>query len=194
MTNVASLSTEGEANSELVTPVSDIEAHKAEEPDRGKNTRSHGIRRLRQTAQATTDPDHSNELPARGSRPPFRALLSRHGPCEEAGTIQSALDRQAASPPGGVRIDSSAQETCHNVHMKTISIRELHLKTGRWVRQAATRGPIVVTDRGRRVAALQPFDESMTGRPLPNREAAIRKRSKIPVDSAVYQSELREDR
>ena len=53
---------------------------------------------------------------------------------------------------------------------------------------------IVVTDRGRRVAALQPFDPTVAGRPLPNREAAIRKRSKIPVDSAVYQSELREDR
>jgi prevent-host-death family protein len=85
-------------------------------------------------------------------------------------------------------------EMCHNVHMKTISIRELHLKTGRWVRHAASRGPIVVTDRGRRVAALQPFDASVTRRPLPNREAAIRKRSKIPVDSAVYVSELREGR
>jgi len=77
--------------------------------------------------------------------------------------------------------------------MKTISIRELHLKTGRWVRLAASRGPIVVTDRGRPVAALQQFDSSMAGRPLPNREAAIRKRSKVPVDSAVYQTELRED-
>jgi prevent-host-death family protein len=85
-------------------------------------------------------------------------------------------------------------EMCHNVHMKTISIRELHLETGRWVRHAASRGPVVVTDRGRRVAALQPFDASMTRRPLPNREATIRKRSKVPVDSAVYQSELREDR
>ena len=85
-------------------------------------------------------------------------------------------------------------EMCHNVHMKTISIRELHLQTGRWVRHAASRGPIVVTDRGRRVAALQPFDGSVTRRPLPNREAAIRKRSKVPVDSAVYVSELREGR
>jgi len=78
--------------------------------------------------------------------------------------------------------------------MKTISIRELHLNTGRWVRHAASRERIVVTDRGRRVAAIQPCDSSSTGRPLPNREAAIRKRSKIPVDSSVYQSELREDR
>ena len=78
--------------------------------------------------------------------------------------------------------------------MKTISIRELHLKTGEWVRRAARRGPIVVTDRGRRVAALQPFDASMTGRPLPNREAAILKRSKVPVDSVRYQAELRGER
>lgn len=78
--------------------------------------------------------------------------------------------------------------------MKTISIRELHLKTGQWVRHAASQGPVVVTDRGRRVAALQPFDASMTGRPLPNREAAIRKRSRVQVDSVVYQSELREER
>jgi antitoxin (DNA-binding transcriptional repressor) of toxin-antitoxin stability system len=78
--------------------------------------------------------------------------------------------------------------------MKTISIRELHLDTGRWVRHAASRGPIVVTDRGRRVASLQPFDASVTRRPLPNREAVIRKRSKVPVDSVVYQAELREDR
>jgi prevent-host-death family protein len=79
--------------------------------------------------------------------------------------------------------------------MKTISIRELHLETGRWVRHAASQGPVVVTDRGRRVAALQSFDASAaSGRPLPDREAAIRKRSRVPVDSAVYQSQLREDR
>ena len=83
---------------------------------------------------------------------------------------------------------------CHNVHMKTISIRELHLQTGRWVRHAARGGRIVVTDRGRRVAALHRFDPALTGRPLPNREAAIGKRSRVPVDSAVYQSEVREDR
>jgi antitoxin (DNA-binding transcriptional repressor) of toxin-antitoxin stability system len=75
--------------------------------------------------------------------------------------------------------------------MKTISIRELHLKTGRWVRHAAVHGPVVVTDRGRRVAALQPFDPDRARRPLPDREAVIRKRSRIPVDSAVYVSEDR---
>ena len=77
--------------------------------------------------------------------------------------------------------------------MKTISIRELHLQTGRWVRHAASRGPVVVTDRGRRVAALQPLDLTSAGRPLPHREEAIRKRSRIAVDSVVYQAETRGD-
>lgn len=76
--------------------------------------------------------------------------------------------------------------------MKTISIRELHGNTGGWVRYAATNGPVVVTDRGRRVAALQAFKASLLGKPLPDREAKIRKRSRIRVDSAVYQSGMRE--
>jgi len=138
--------------------------------------------------------------------------------CRSSGSVRSATSRPTTtvdatpSQPRAVargnsraravwRLETARRQSlplptsvCHNVHMKTISIRELHLKTGQWVRHAASRGPIAVTDRGRRVAALQPFDASMTGRPLPNREAAIRKRSKVPVDSAVYQSELREDR
>jgi antitoxin (DNA-binding transcriptional repressor) of toxin-antitoxin stability system len=78
--------------------------------------------------------------------------------------------------------------------MTTITIRELHLKTGRWVRHAAVHGPVVVTDRGRRVAALQPLDSGRARRPLPDREAVIRKRSRIPVDSAVYVAADRGDR
>ena len=76
--------------------------------------------------------------------------------------------------------------------MKTITIRELHLATGRWVRHAATTGePVIVTDRGRQVAALQPLRPGVIAKPLPDREEKIRKRSRIRVDSAVYQSEIR---
>src|SRR5882672_5775501 len=138
--------------------------------------------------------------PLKPPQPHIDLVPTRENPARRAGLElreEPRLDverQEKARLVGGVRIDPSLKEMCHNVHMKTISIRELHLKTGRWVRHAASRGPIVVTDRGRRVAALQPFDASMTGRPLPNREAAIRKRSKVPVDSAVYLSELREDR
>lgn len=40
-------------------------------------------------------------------------------------------------------------------HMKTISIRELHQRTGAWVRKAAEVGSITVTERGRPVARLE---------------------------------------
>ena len=77
------------------------------------------------------------------------------------------------------------------MHVKTITIRELHLATGRWVRHAA-KEPVVVTDRGREVAALQPLDLSRLGRPLPNREPRIRRRSRLSTDSVTYQSEIRD--
>jgi antitoxin (DNA-binding transcriptional repressor) of toxin-antitoxin stability system len=41
-------------------------------------------------------------------------------------------------------------------HMKTISIRELHEKTGEWIRRAGKHGEIFVTDRGRTVAKILP--------------------------------------
>ena len=40
-------------------------------------------------------------------------------------------------------------------HMKTISIRELHERTGAWVRRAAELGAITVTERGRPIARLE---------------------------------------
>jgi prevent-host-death family protein len=40
--------------------------------------------------------------------------------------------------------------------MKTISVRELHEKTGEWVRQAGRHGEILVTDRGKTVAKILP--------------------------------------
>ena len=40
--------------------------------------------------------------------------------------------------------------------MKTISIRELHEKTGEWVRLAEAHEQIIITQRGRPVAALTP--------------------------------------
>ena len=40
--------------------------------------------------------------------------------------------------------------------MKTISIRQLHEKTGQWVRLVRRHGEIVVTDRGEAVARITP--------------------------------------
>jgi len=47
-------------------------------------------------------------------------------------------------------------------HMKTITIRELHQATGRWVRRAAV-GEVHVTDRGRLIARIVP------AKPLPTK-------------------------
>ena len=78
--------------------------------------------------------------------------------------------------------------------MRTITIRELHLQTGRWVRHAATTEAVVITDRGHRVAALLPADAATAGRSLPDRETKIRRRTPIPVDSGIYVSEMRDRR
>jgi antitoxin (DNA-binding transcriptional repressor) of toxin-antitoxin stability system len=50
---------------------------------------------------------------------------------------------------------------CHIEHMPiTISIRELHMNTGKWVRQAgASAEPVIVLDRGHPIARLSPIEE-----------------------------------
>ncbi|TAN21054.1 MAG: type II toxin-antitoxin system Phd/YefM family antitoxin [Acidobacteria bacterium] len=81
---------------------------------------------------------------------------------------------------------------CYIVHMKTISIRELHLDTGKWVRHAAEQGPVVVTDRGRKVAELQPYEAPRKQARLPDREAKIKSQPFITIDSVVYQQDDRD--
>ena len=44
-------------------------------------------------------------------------------------------------------------------HMKEISIRELHRRTGAWVRDARKYGSILIRDRSTPVAKLTPVDE-----------------------------------
>jgi prevent-host-death family protein len=44
--------------------------------------------------------------------------------------------------------------------MKTISIRQLHEKTGEYVRHVAEAGEIYITDRGKTVARIVPEQES----------------------------------
>jgi len=43
--------------------------------------------------------------------------------------------------------------------MKTVSLRELHLNTGRWVRLAARQEEVRVSERGRVVARIVPEPE-----------------------------------
>jgi len=78
--------------------------------------------------------------------------------------------------------------------MLRITIRELHMKTGDWVRKAAHAGSIVVTDRQRPVAKLVPFiqegeGKSFADRPMVKGFSAL---PKMRHDSTRYLSENRE--
>lgn len=53
--------------------------------------------------------------------------------------------------------------------VRTISIKQLHARTGHWVR-AARSMPVVVTDRGERIAVLKPLDETAPAHRFPKRD------------------------
>ena len=56
--------------------------------------------------------------------------------------------------------------------MKTISLKELHERTGAWVRKAVKLGAITVTDRGKPLARLEAIVEER--RPNPFRTRRLR--------------------
>ena len=56
------------------------------------------------------------------------------------------------------------------MHMKEISIRDLHLKTGEWVRRVGLERKIIVTERGEPVATLIPFESPHKGTPFLKRK------------------------
>jgi antitoxin (DNA-binding transcriptional repressor) of toxin-antitoxin stability system len=81
--------------------------------------------------------------------------------------------------------------------MKTISIRELHERTGAWVRKAAALGVIVVTDRGRPLARLEGVAEGTAVNPFRTRKlrpgyARLRGRLGGGTDSTQIVSEDRD--
>lgn len=81
-------------------------------------------------------------------------------------------------------------------HMKEISIRELHRKTGAWVRGARKYGAILVRDRNTPVATLTP----VTGAPPVNvfeRWRPLRKFAAVldrPVGGTRVEDIVSEDR
>jgi hypothetical protein len=54
--------------------------------------------------------------------------------------------------------------------MKTVSIKQLHEKTGMCVREAGVE-PLVITDRGLRVAVMKPYEATEHATPFPRRKA-----------------------
>lgn len=83
---------------------------------------------------------------------------------------------------------------CHIEHMVQISIRELHMKTGEWVRKAAHAGSIVVMDRSQPVAKLVPFAPEDQGKAFADRPLAkgFSGLPKMRHDSTRYLSQDRE--
>ena len=76
--------------------------------------------------------------------------------------------------------------------MKTATIRELHMNTGKLVRASAHEN-ILITDRGQAVAVLKTAKAAdLTAKPFPKRD--IRKMPKSNVDSTIYVSRDRDGR
>jgi antitoxin (DNA-binding transcriptional repressor) of toxin-antitoxin stability system len=78
--------------------------------------------------------------------------------------------------------------------MVQITIRDLHMKTGEWVRKAADAESIVVLDRRRPVAKLVPFTLEDKGIQFGDRPLVkgFSKLPKLPHDSTVFLSEDRD--
>ena len=77
--------------------------------------------------------------------------------------------------------------------MKTISIKELHAATGRWVR-AARKQTITVTDRGEEVAELRPLSTTERPRAVLNAKERLTWMPVVAEDSTRYISEDRDGR
>ena len=79
---------------------------------------------------------------------------------EHPGTVQpDPHDREESASLTGRIV------TCVTMsHMKQISLRELHEKTGALVRSARRLGGFIITDRGTAIARIEPVDI----RPAPN--------------------------
>jgi hypothetical protein len=80
----------------------------------------------------------------------------------------------------------------HNHGMKTISIKQLHDATGKCVR-AAHSTPLIVTDRGTKVALLKRFSpEDLPSTPFPARNPA--RLPSVIIDSTEIISSDRTER
>ena len=75
--------------------------------------------------------------------------------------------------------------------MERASVRDLHLNTSALVKDVAKGQTYIIESRGVPVAELRPIPEQPRSRPLPNREAFIRKLRPSKTDSGLM---LEEDR
>lgn len=83
--------------------------------------------------------------------------------------------------------------------MKTISIKELHDKTGEWLRRVRTEGEVIVTERGTPIARMLPPAKTAAGSPFAKRTLlrGVTRLIERPVggpDSAEIISAMRDGR
>ncbi|MDE0460046.1 MAG: type II toxin-antitoxin system prevent-host-death family antitoxin [Chromatiales bacterium] len=80
--------------------------------------------------------------------------------------------------------------------MTQIRIRDLHMNTGEWVRRAARGEGVVITERGRPVASLIPFEEGHAARSFRERHVLpeFDALPEISGDTTAYVSEDRDRR
>ena len=78
--------------------------------------------------------------------------------------------------------------------MEQIKLRDLHIKTGEWVRRAARGEGIIITERGRPVASLIPYFEDGLGRPFRERRmlSEFDALPEVPGDATIYISKERD--
>ncbi len=77
--------------------------------------------------------------------------------------------------------------------MKTISIKQLHAETGRWVR-TAKKQTLIVTDRGEEIAELRPLAPPTRPRAALDPATRLTWMPVSPVDSTAFISEDRDGR
>lgn len=83
--------------------------------------------------------------------------------------------------------------------MKSISIKELHDRTGHWVRRVKGDAELLVTDRGAPVARILPPARPAPGNPFARRKLlrGVKRLLERPIDgpdSAVVISNMRDGR
>ena len=88
--------------------------------------------------------------------------------CQFAYPDVAQAQTAARQTRGTVLKDTTKSDTLRK--MKTISIRELHEKTGEWVRRSVTLGPITVTDHGKVIAQIVPVETSAATNPFAARK------------------------
>jgi prevent-host-death family protein len=83
--------------------------------------------------------------------------------------------------------------------MKTISIKELHDKTGHWLRRVKVEGEVIVTERGDPVVRMLPPARVSAGNPFARRKLlrGVARLIRRPIggpDSAAIISGMRDGR